>query len=358
MGETAAATAPSSSTTADHGTDTSAEPAGHQTDTTASSTSTPTAERTADDLGPNTASSGLDADGVEDAGPGPDPDEAPASSERDNADSDQVGSAHESLDSADPESAGSTLHNAADQDETPTGQDETSTGQATAATEEESTAPATNAPTVHKLRTEPMSLEQALEAAGRLAPEIVLPTDCRPPPLSAPSSLPNAPRAYRAGIHQGIDIGCPTLGHPVVAALGGRVVVAVGDFRDPSSREWNLMLDTAQALGATPPYTLVMLYGRYVVVDHGIVEDVGHVVTLYAHLNSVDPGIRPGMWVDAGQSLGGIGNSGTRSGAAGSSSGQLHLHWELHIDGQYLGTGLSPADTRAVYTAVFKDASG
>ena len=226
------------------------------------------------------------------------------------------------------------------------------------ASEEEPAAPGTTAPTVQGLRTEPMSLEQALEAANRLAPEIVVPTDCRPPPLKAPSSLPNAPRAYRAGTHQGIDFGCPTLGHPVVAALSGRVVVAAGDFQDPSPQDRNRLLDTAQALRATPPYTLVMLYGRYVAVDHGIIGDVGHVVTLYAHLDSVDPGIRPGMWVDAGQPLGGIGNSGTRSGAAGTPYGQLHLHWELHIDGQYLGTGLSPADTGAVYTALFKDASG
>ena len=117
------------------------------------------------------------------------------------------------------------------------------------------------------------------------------------------------------------------------------------------------MLDTAKALGATPPYTLVMLYGRYVVVDRGIIDDVGHVVSLYAHLESVDPGIRPGMWVVAGQPLGGIGNSGTRSGASGSSYEQLHLHWELHIDGQYLGAGLSPADTGTVYTALFTGAN-
>ena len=34
------------------------------------------------------------------------------------------------------------------------------------------------------------------------------------------------------------------------------------------------------------------------------------------------------------------------------------LHWELHIDGHYLGIGLSVADTRAVYTALFADAGG
>ena len=198
-----------------------------------------------------------------------------------------------------------------------------------------------------------MSFEQALDVAGRLSPEIVIPSDCEAPPLSSPSRLPNAPRAYRSGTHQGIDFFCPNLGNTVAAALDGRVVVAVGSFQDPSPQDRDRLLDTAAALRATPPYTLVMLYGNYVVVDHGIIDDVGHVVSLYAHLDGVDPGIRIGMRVEAGQPLGTIGNTGTISGATGSVYGHLHLHWELHIDGQYLAMGLSEQDTRAVYTALF-----
>ena len=49
---------------------------------------------------------------------------------------------------------------------------------------------------------------------------------------------------------------------------------------------------------------------------------------------------------------------GTHAGASGSPDAQMHLHWELHIDGHYLGIGLSDADTRAVYTALFVDADG
>ncbi len=66
--------------------------------------------------------------------------------------------------------------------------------------------------------------------------------------------------------------------------------------------------------------------------------------------------MRPGLWVEAGRRLGTIGNSGTYAGASGLPEAQLHLHWELHIDGHYLGVGLSDADTRAVYTALFADA--
>ena len=218
--------------------------------------------------------------------------------------------------------------------------------------------PGTLTPSGHKPLDEPISLDRALEAATQLSGDIVVPSDCQSVPLPRPSALPNAPRAYRSGTHQGIDFGCPALGQPVVAALAGRVVMAVGDFEDPSPQERSRLLDTASALGATPAYTLVMLYGNYVVVDHGIIDGVGHVVSLYAHLDALDTDIRPGLWVEAGQRLGMIGNTGTYAGASGSTHAQLHLHWELHIDGHYLGVGLSDADTRAVYTALFADVSG
>ena len=218
--------------------------------------------------------------------------------------------------------------------------------------------PGTLTPSGHKPLDEPISLDRALEAATQLSGDIVVPSDCQSVPLPWPSALPNAPRAYRSGTHQGIDFGCAALGQPVVAALAGRVVMAVGDFEDPSPQERSRLLDTASALGATPAYTLVMLYGNYDVVDHGIIDGVGHVVSLYAHLDALNAGIRPGLWVEAGQRLGTIGNTGTYAGASGSTHAQLHLHWELHIDGHYLGIGLSDADTRAVYTALFADVSG
>ena len=45
--------------------------------------------------------------------------------------------------------------------------------------------------------------------------------------------------------------------------------------------------------------------------------------------------------------LGRIGNSGTTPAAAGNTWSTVHLHWELHVNGQYLGAGLSTSDTRA-----------
>ena len=89
-----------------------------------------------------------------------------------------------------------------------------------------------------------------------------------------------------------------------------------------------------------------MLYGNHVIIDHGIIDDVGHVVSIYAHLDALDPAIGIGRPVEAGQLLGWVGNSGTNT-AAGALDWSLHLHWELHVDDHYLGAGLSATETRA-----------
>ena len=203
------------------------------------------------------------------------------------------------------------------------------------------------------LRHEPLSFERAVEVAARLAPDIVVPNGCEPAPLGDPTLLPNAVREYRSGTHQGVDFMCPERGRAAIAALAGHVVVAVGDYENPSPADLDEVLATARRLQATPPYTLVMLYGNHVVVDHGIIDNVGHVVSIYAHLDALDPAIGIGRPVEAGQLLGWVGNSGTNTAAAGALDWSLHLHWELHVDDQYLGAGLSPTDTRTVYATLF-----
>lgn len=203
---------------------------------------------------------------------------------------------------------------------------------------------------------EPQTYQEALEDAARLSLDIVWPSGCMSP-LPYPDLMPNAPRAYRSGIHQGVDFQCFARGHPAVAALDGRTVLVVGNYEDPDSDKRDLLLDVAAQLDATPPYTLLTLYGNYVVIDHGVVPDVGHVVTVYAHLESVDPDIRVGEAVQAGQTVGEIGNRGTHAAANGDFYTDPHLHWELHIDNQYLGAGLSAEETRFVYTTLFAETS-
>ena len=195
--------------------------------------------------------------------------------------------------------------------------------------------------------------EQALAVAGRLAPMVFVPSDCGIP-MDHPISLPNSPREYRAGTHQGIDFICAQTGRSAHAALDGRVVVAVGDYAPPSPQDRDALLGTAKQIGETPPWTLAMLYGNYVVIDHGYIDDVGHTATLYAHLSAIDPDIRIGQFISAGTRLGEIGNLGTSSSSTGIVNyNSLHLHWEIYVDNVFLAAGLSPNETRDVYARLF-----
>lgn len=214
----------------------------------------------------------------------------------------------------------------------------------------------TPTPVVVVLEQEPPDLELALAIATGLAPFTIYPSDCMSP-LPHPDLLPNAPRAYRFGIHQGVDFQCFSLGRSAVAALDGRVVLAVGNYQDPDPDDRNELLEIAGELEATPPFTLLALYGNYVVIDHGIFPYIGHVVTLYAHLHEVDPNIRVGQTIKAGQRVGEIGNKGTHAAANGDFYNDPHLHWELHINNLYLGAGLSAEQTREVYTTLFSEAN-
>ncbi|WP_420637688.1 M23 family metallopeptidase [Candidatus Poriferisocius sp.] len=190
--------------------------------------------------------------------------------------------------------------------------------------------------------------------ASVLAPHVVEPSDCRSP-LPHPNLMPNWPRTYRSGTHQGLDYQCFMRGRIAVAAMDGRVAVAVGDFDDPAPDDRDALLDTAAQLDRTPPHTLTMLYGNYVVLDHGVIDGAGHVVTIYSHLEAVNSNLRIGQMVSAGDRLATIGNRGTSAAAAGDFDFDPHLHWELHVDDLYLAAGLTPDQTRQVYETLFSD---
>jgi len=89
-------------------------------------------------------------------------------------------------------------------------------------------------------------------------------------------------------MHQGVDFAAPT-GTPVFAAGDGRVAF------------------TGSRGG----------YGTTVVINHA-----GGISTLYAHLSSIQRGLRPGSAVRQGQVIGRVGSTGLSTGP--------HLHFEVH----------------------------
>ena len=200
------------------------------------------------------------------------------------------------------------------------------------------------------------AVAQDLADAEALSERIQQPVDpiCGFDP-GALSGIPNASRGYRNGTHRGIDFGCVTRGQNAYAAMDGEVIVAVSDYADATPNDRNALLASTGAAGFTPRWTLNMLYGNYVIIQHEPVNDK-ETLTLYAHLEALDPLVVPGAPVTRGQRLGEIGNRGTNASAinqANPSPGNLHLHWEIFVGGTYLGAGKSVGDTQRIYTTLF-----
>lgn len=154
------------------------------------------------------------------------------------------------------------------------------------------------------------------------------------------SYLPNSPREYRAGYHEGIDFPA-TAGTPVLAAKDGHIVRIDHDFHDWSALERDAALADALALGYTPERTLDRIRGRQVWIDHG-----DGVVTRYAHLQSVGA-MQVGSFVEAGTVIGAVGSSGLPEGGP-------HLHFEIRIGDGFYGDGLPLAQLRYALAAAFR----
>lgn len=165
--------------------------------------------------------------------------------------------------------------------------------------------------------------------------------------------MPNAPREYRSGTHEGIDFygadGCAAIdeGTEVVAAKAGTVVRADRDYREMTPEELAEIDARIAAEGKTDEEALDRFRGRQVWIDHG-----AGVVTRYAHLSGIAAGIRAGVAVKAGEVIGYVGNSGTPESVNGD-GGEMHLHFEIRVGDGYLGKGLSPEEVRSLYEEAF-----
>lgn len=169
---------------------------------------------------------------------------------------------------------------------------------------------------------------------------------------SSPNLLPNAPRDYRAGIHEGIDFydgyACAPIskGTPVLAAKAGQVIRADLAFVEMTPEERDRLLTLSQEQGYTDPATLDRFRGRQVWLDHG------GVITRYAHLSAIAEGIQEGVTVTVGQVIGYVGNSGTPEGVTDPDA-EVHLHFEIWVGDTYLGQGLAYDDLIAVLQKAF-----
>jgi murein DD-endopeptidase MepM/ murein hydrolase activator NlpD len=180
-----------------------------------------------------------------------------------------------------------------------------------------------------------------------------VPGGCLP---QSDSLMPNAPRAYRAGTHEGVDVydydSCVTIAArgPVIAAKDGVVLRADALYHDLTPEE--LAAANARiAAGEPGAFEVVDLFrGRQVWVDHG-----AGIVTRYAHLEDIAAGIREGTRVAQGQTIAYIGDSGTPESLSAPDT-ENHLHFEVRIGESYLGAGLPPGEVRALYEGLFQPA--
>jgi murein DD-endopeptidase MepM/ murein hydrolase activator NlpD len=167
---------------------------------------------------------------------------------------------------------------------------------------------------------------------------LLLPIDGAEIPTE-PDVLPNSPREYRSGWHEGIDFPADR-GTAVLAAASGTVVRVDRDFLDWDPAALDAALETAVALGYTPDDTLDRIRGRQVWIDHG-----RHIVTRYAHLDSVAE-LYVGEAVTRGQVIGTVGSSGFEEGGP-------HLHFEVRVGDDYLGDWLEGDELVRVITRSF-----
>ena len=194
----------------------------------------------------------------------------------------------------------------------------------------------------------------------RLTPntKLLLPIDNLTFPSKA-SRLPNAPRSYRSGIHRGIDF-FSNWGTPIRSVADGVIVRSDLSYEEMSSSFRKEMLRRAATLGRTPSDIFnELLLGQAVIIDHGFTLFSGYrAITIYAHLSDINPNIKPGYIIKAGEIFGKSGNSGTEPSTLGTRR-ESHLHWELILQDAggeyYFGRDLDYDKLVAALTNLFKN---
>jgi murein DD-endopeptidase MepM/ murein hydrolase activator NlpD len=158
--------------------------------------------------------------------------------------------------------------------------------------------------------------------------------------------MPGAPRHYRLGVHEGIDFYGSTVGvpvdnrTPVRTVADGVLIRALVDYQPLTAAQADAWSAQSLSLGYTPPEVLDGYRGMQVWIDHG-----DGLVSHYAHLSSIEPGIVKGATVTQGQVIATVGNSGTPA-SLRSETYDVHLHLELWVGDHFIGQFLRPIEAR------------
>lgn len=161
------------------------------------------------------------------------------------------------------------------------------------------------------------------------------------------NQLPGAPRHYRLGVHEGLDVYWTT-GTAVRATADGTVIRADWNYTNPTQEQFDAWWSITQSLGYTSPEAQEFYRGRQVWLAH----DNG-LVSRYVHLSDIGPGVVEGMTVTAGQIVGFVGNSGSPV-SLQSDTTDAHLHFELRLGDHYLGQFLRAIEVREWLTVLLR----
>ncbi|HEY9755627.1 MAG TPA: M23 family metallopeptidase [Oculatellaceae cyanobacterium] len=190
-----------------------------------------------------------------------------------------------------------------------------------------------------KQKIEPHQIDKRLHVLSMPLPGRSLPRH--------PGVFPGARRLYRYGVHEGVDFFDVPMNKTVHSVGVGKVTRADANFVDMNEKTLNRIMAECQHEHRTSERNEDLFRGCQVWIDHG-----GGLTTRYAHLNKINPKLKLDQSVSRGDLLGYVGVSGTGQNLPGRAK-YPHLHFEIWLDGHYLGYGLTPQETIGVYEDIF-----
>jgi len=117
----------------------------------------------------------------------------------------------------------------------------------------------------------------------------------------------------------------------VVASAAGRVLIA-SESSSGATAEPSLIAETWS-------WDRGLSLGNFVVIDHGPTANATSTITVYSRLTDIDPALRRGVLVEAGQRIGGLGVDGD--------AGPFTFGWEMWVNDQLAGIAAPPAPPEA-----------